>query len=155
MKVRSDRGISRAFVLVLISLFMITALLVVLSGTRAYERSAETARVNADRRVSMNYALNTVRMGSFDGISVENRDGIDVLTVVSDFSDEYVTYLYAYDGYLMSLFTAREYDFYPEDGEKVTPMQSFRAYWEQDGLLCFEMTDEDGVVSVMHAAVGA
>lgn len=54
--------------------------------------------------------------------------------------EDYITYIYGYQGEIRELFTAASYGFDPEAGEVVASAQRFAPSMEKPGLICLEVT---------------
>ena len=141
----SSHAISGAFVFLLLGVFAIIATLMVLLCAQAYRNTVDQTALHRDERIIQSFSRNTLRAEDAEGaFGAVTKDGIDTLTISSDFGDEvYVRYLYCYDGMLRDLFIGADDTFYPEFGEVVCPAESFTASLS-DGLVTVEMTDVEG-----------
>ena len=139
MKTKSH-SISGAFVFTLLGAFAVFSMLLVVLGAQAYRTTVDGA------------SAHTRKQDERGAIAVEDRDGLPVLALSSEWDGErYVQYIYGYQGQLCELFTAAEYDFVPEDGEPVCAAQAFEPTLEGD-LLTVRVTDETGHVSTVYIA---
>lgn len=139
------RSVSGAFVFLLLGLFAMFSMFLVLLGAQAYRSGVEQTAAHGQRRVLQAFVRNAVRADDAVGaIRVEEAAGMPVIMFTSEADGErYVKYIYCYEGELRELFTAEEYGFTPEDGERICRAESFRPALE-DGLLTIDMTDEGG-----------
>ena len=142
---RGGHGMQGVFVFVLLGLFAIMSTLLVLLGAQMYRGTVEhTARNNNDRIMSA-YVRSMVRAGDMEkGVVLEDYDGVKTIALRETLDDEeYVTWLYLYEGELFELFTDAETEFDPEMGDAICAAQAFEPELS-DGLLTVRMQDEQG-----------
>ena len=88
--------------LLLFGVFAVCVLAVLLTGADAYRRLTQRDQAAYDRRTCEQYLTTRVRQADRTGsMAIENRGGTDVLVLGAD--EEYITYIYHYDGWLMEL----------------------------------------------------
>ena len=108
-------------------------LLVLLSGAKVYRRLAADGAQQYACRTAAQYVTTRVRQA--DTLLVENFAGTEALVFPETVNGRaYLTRIYCYDGHLRELFTAREGDFLPEDGEILFPAQSLSLTLEKQCL---------------------
>lgn len=89
--------------LLLFGVFAVCVLAVLLTGADAYRRLTQRDQAAYDRRTCEQYLTTRVRQADKAGnIVLEDYDGTDVLILDAD--QEYVTYIYYWDGWLMELY---------------------------------------------------
>ena len=130
--------------LLLFGVFAVCVLAVLLTGAKAYRGLTERDQAAYDRRTCVQYIATRVRQGDIEGgITVEPFQDTTALCVTQD---GYVTRVYWHDGYLMELYTSEGAELYPEDGERIMPLESL-ALTMEDELL----TAEVGTAGVLYA----
>lgn len=142
---RQNHQIDGLITLVLFGVFAACVLSVLLTGAKVYRDLTAEDREAYDRRVCAQYVTTKVRqIPSGDTIEVSEHDGTDVLSFGEEIEGEdYITRIYCYDGWIRELFTFRDAEFFPEDGEAVVQAQAMELGLDDD-LLTVELTDSDG-----------
>lgn len=145
MRMDKRHSVSGTFVFLVLGVFALFSMLLVLLGAQAYRASVEQTTGNGQARVLQAFVRNAVRADDADGIiRVEEINGLPVITFKSSMDGErYVKYVYCYEGELCELFTAEEYGFDPDGGERICAAGSFNPS-VKDGLMTIDMTCEDG-----------
>lgn len=145
MTMDKRHSVSGTFVFLVLGVFALFSMLLVLLGAQAYRSGVERTTGNGQARVLQAFVRNAVRADDEDGvIQVKEIDGLPVITFVSELDGErYVKYVYCYEGELCELFTAEEYGFTPDSGERICAVGSFQPTVE-DGLMTIDMTSENG-----------
>ncbi len=126
-------------------LFALCVLCVLLSGAGVYRRLTADGQQAYARRTCAQYITTRVRQSeNAAALAVESFGGVSALTVTQTIGSEvYLTRVYCYQGWLMELFSHREGEFSPADGEKLLPAQSL-TFSLNDGLLQATVVDEFG-----------
>jgi len=132
------------FVLTLFLLLSALSISVILAGSTVYEKIADNMDANYDRRVTFSYLTTKIRQNDSHGsIYVEEKDGVNMIAIkeVYDLDDEYVTYIYYYDGYIREIYLDVESDgntieFGLDDGDEIIKANglSFNFNDEKDGI---------------------
>ena len=128
-------------VLLLFSLFAVCVLFVLLFGADAYRRITERDQAAYDRRTCAQYLAAKVRQAEGGGAVclTFSRQAGDALVLTEHIGGEdYVTWVYCYDGWLRELFSAAGEAFSPDAGEKLLPSRGMSLKLE-DGLLSCEL----------------
>ncbi len=122
-------GMSGAFVFLLLGVFALFSTLLVLLSAQLYRSTVEETRLHNEQRVLGSYLLNIVRGNDASGaVRVERIGETDALCFDLDADGEdYVTYVYCWDGALRELFAAADEPFAPEYGEEICPARFLRA----------------------------
>ncbi|MBR1820921.1 MAG: DUF4860 domain-containing protein [Clostridia bacterium] len=133
------------FVFVLLGLFAVMSTLMVLLGAQMYRNTVEHASANNEGRVLSAYVRSMIRAeDAADAVAIEDYDGVKALALHETIDDEeYVTWLYSYDGQLYEQFTGADRDFAPQSGTAICPAASFEPAIE-GGLLTVNMVDGAG-----------
>ena len=134
------------FVFVLLGIFAVMSTLMVLLGAQMYRNTVDRATANNEGRVLSAYVRSMIRAeDGADDVAVEEYDGTPVLALKESIEGEdYVTWLYCYEGQLYEQYTSAGHDFEPGSGSAICPAQSFVPALS-DGLLTVDMTDGAGV----------
>lgn len=134
--------------LVLFAVLAVCTVLVLLTGAGVYRRLTERGREAFHNRTVPLYIATKVRQADCaGGVSVENRNGMDVLCLkeVIDEND-YVTRIYCHEGVVRELFSAEDMSFDPAAGERITEASEVWFSLEA-GCLTVEVICEDGTVT--------
>lgn len=136
--------------LLLFGVFAVCVLAVLLTGAKAYRGLTERDQAAYDRRTCVQYIATRVRQGDIEGgVTVEPFGDTTALCMTQD---GYVTRVYWHDGYLMELYTSEDAELYPEDGEKIMPLESL-SWSMEDGLLRAEIGAAGGVVDTLRLSL--
>ena len=126
--------------LLLFGIFAVCVLAVLLTGADAYRRLTQRDQAAYERRTCTQYIATRVRQSDREGsIRVEDFEGSDALVLDGD--EEYATWLYCRDGWLMELYCLAGERLEPEAGQRLL---------EAEGM---ELSLEDGVLTV-HIVTG-
>lgn len=130
-----------AFVFVLLGLFALMSTLMVLLGAQMYRATVDSSQYNNENRVMGAYVRSMVRSMDDGLVSVEAPGGIPAVALKEIWEDEeYVTWLYQYEGQLYEQFTYADEEFNPERGTEICPANSLSAELS-NGLLTVNLTD--------------
>ena len=155
MKVQ--HGMQGAFIFVLLGLFALMSTLMVLLGAQMYHATVDRSQYNNVNRVMGAYVRSMVRSLDSGEVSVEEPGGIPAVALKETWEGEqYVTWIYQYDGALYEQYTDMEDEFNPERGTEICAANSLSAELE-DGLLTVHLTngsDEPCTVRVALRCAG-
>lgn len=142
------------FVFVLLGLFAVMSTLMVLMGAQMYRGTVADSGANNENRLLGAYVRSMVRAEEArDAVAIEDRDGMKVIALYEDIEGaHYVTWIYRYDGQLYEQFTEANYEFDPEVGMPICPINSFDPDIE-NGLLTVRMTDEKDAETIVRVAL--
>ena len=128
--------------LLLFGVFAVCVLAVLLTGADAYRRLTQRDQAAYERRACTQYIATKVRQSdAADNLSVANVQGVPALILDKD--EEYVTYIYCYDGWLRELYSWSEQPMSPEDGRELVQAEALDLSLA-DGLLTVRVTDAQG-----------
>ena len=152
--VKIQHSMQGVFIFVLLGLFALMSTLMVLLGAQMYRGAVNNADENNENRLLGAYVRSMVRAEDGAGaVTVEERNGSPVVAMREVIDDEeYVTWIYQYEGQLYELFTDLEEDFDPEAGTAICAANSFEASMEGD-LLTVRMTDGAGEPCTVQVAL--
>jgi len=114
-------------VLLVFALFMVSALLVLLTGADVVQGITERDQRSYEQRTAVQYIATRVRQADRAGmISVRTDETGDSLVLAEEIDGvRYETLVYCHEGYLRELFCAGGYDPGAEFGEKILPAEHF------------------------------
>ncbi len=138
----SSRKFDTVFIVLLFVLFALTAGMLVLIGASQYRITTDSINRNYEIRTASSYL--TEKMHQYDtssGVSVTEHALVFSETIEDN---QYLTYIYYYDGALYELFTAADTDFVPGAGAEIMPLNGFNAEKLENGLIRICFTDTEG-----------
>lgn len=142
-----------AFIFVLLGLFALMSTLMVLLGAQMYRATVDRSQYNNEHRIMGAYVRSMIRSMDDGLISIEEPAGIPALALREVWEgDEYVTWLYQYEGELYEQFTDAEDDFNPERGTRICPANTLKAEIK-DGLLTVNLTGGDDEPCTVQVAL--
>ena len=149
-----QHGMQGVFVYVLLGLFAVMSTLMVLLGAQMYRNTVDRAAMNNEDRVLGAYVRSMVRAeDAAESVKIESYDGVTTLALHEKYGDdEYVTWLYQYDGQLYEQFTGWGHDFAPASGTAICPATGFEPEID-GGLLTVRMADDTGEPCVVQVAL--
>ena len=152
-----SHAISGVFVFLLLGIFAVFSTVMVVLGARAYRNANDRSAAHNASRISSSYVRSMVRADDERGaLRVEELEGMQVLTFENEYDGEaYVTRLYVSDGMLREMFTEADYDFVPEEGEGVCPMDEMTASLEGGRLSVRLRSGEEWTEVVMALRAAA
>ena len=128
--------------LLLFGVFAACVLAVLLTGADAYRRLTLRDQEASTRRACTQYIATKVRQSdAADNLSVANVQGVP--TLILGGGEEYITYIYCYDGWLRELYSWCEQPMSPEDGRELVQAEALDLSLA-DGLLTVRVTDAQG-----------
>ena len=144
------------FVLMLFCVFAISVLFVLLSGAGVYRDTAEIINDRYEKRVCVSYLTSKLRhYDTEDGISVGKIGDTEALVLTENFlGEEYVTYIYFYNGYICELYTGARGDIKESMGEKIIPASGL-AFSVNARLVSVELQYSDGSENVIYTYINS
>lgn len=114
-------------VLLVFAVFMVSALLVLLSGADIVQGITQRDQKNYEQRTAVQYIATRVRQADQAGaVSVRTTEMGDSLILAEEIDGiRFETMVYCYDGYLREMFYASGLDAGAEFGEKILPAEQF------------------------------
>lgn len=137
--------ISGILVLLLFAVFMVSVLLVLLTGADVYQSMAQRGQDSYDQRTVVQYLTTRVRQADQAGkVSVRAFEGRDALVLTEEYDGvPYETLVYCHDGYLRELFSAAGLEQAPEYGELILPAETLRIV-DEESFLQIELSLPEG-----------
>lgn len=132
-------------VLVLFCVFAVCILAVLITGADTYKRLVAQQQNSYAERTIPQYLTTKVRQADCQGaVRIGDFGGVEALELVEWFdTEEYITRIYCYDGYLRELFSAASGQFEPEDGERILEAEQIDFSLKM-GVLSIVVTKQDG-----------
>lgn len=140
--------------LVLFGAFAVCVLSVLLLGAKVYRGVTERDQESYDRRTCLQYVATRLRQADRAGaVTVEDFGGVDCLCFAEDYDGEtYLTRVYAYEGTLRELFSARDALLEPDAGEPVLEVEEL-SFDLEDGLLKVSCTLPEGGEDTLYLSL--
>ena len=154
MKFREKNHITELFFsLALLCVFLISGVLVILTGAGVYKDTVRSSEMNYGTRTALSYIVEKVRQGDRDGDirSGSTDDGVPALLITSEYQGaDYITYIYADGGQMRELFVRADAPADSSDGTALLDIASLSFEELENGLLKVTVSDaEGGASSVM------
>lgn len=120
------------------------AIVVLASGF--YSRQVKTSSASYSGRTALAYVTEKMHQNDENGAIADGTfDGENALVIRQRYDEkDYVTYLYAYDGYLRELFVRDGTEAKASDGRKILATKDFEAKETSVGIFHLYCENEDG-----------
>ena len=142
------------FILALFAAFMITALFVVLFGSKIYQRTVSDMDDNYASRTALSYITEKIRSHDYDGgadildISEAAVNGQSVLVLYTHAqSGDFATYMYVDHVYLKEYTALKDEPFDYSQGADILAINEFYVEEKGDGLCSFHIVDGNDKVT--------
>lgn len=130
------------FVITLFLLFAVSSMALVAVGANVYESSVQNMEDNFTERTAYQYIAEKIHQYDRDGrVKIEaygESSALALSTTVGE--DNYVTYIYLYDGYLKELVVKKGAEVDPSSGQNVLEADAFSVTWASDRLINVAIT---------------
>ena len=142
---RQSEHLEGLMALLLFGVFAVCLMVVLLTGADSYQGLTRRDQASSDGRTCAQYLATRVRQADIDqSVTVGEFGGSGALCFTQSIvGDDYVTWVYVYDGWLMELFCKADSNLKPEDGERIMTARSLTVS-EEDGLLRLTVAPADG-----------
>ena len=126
-KVAKKHTVDVLFVITLFFVFAFSVISLTGVGANVYQNVVNDMSDSYSSRISFSYFINKVRQGDTDGnVSVSTYKGNDSIVINEEIDNiKYSTYLYAYEGSVMELFTRADNEFDPSFGTAILEVDAF------------------------------
>lgn len=145
---RDKSIIDFVFLLALFAAFMITALFVVLFGSKIYQKTVSEMDDNYASRTALSYVTEKIRSHDYDGgadifdINENDVNGQSVLALYTQTeAGDFATYLYVADGYLKEYTASKDQPFDQTQGTDIMNISEFHVERVDEGLYSFHVVD--------------
>ena len=122
------KSLSGVLVLLVFAVFMVSVLLVLLSGADTVQTLTQRDQRTYHHRTAVQYLTTRVRQSDVCGaIAVQEKDGISTLVLTEEIEGcAYETRIYCFDGYLREMFCVKGAVLSPTFGEQILPMEDLK-----------------------------
>lgn len=133
------------FVLILFGLFATSTIILIILGAGTYESTVAHMHSNYNTRTAVSYLTEKFRQADqYDAISIGSIQDVPALTFSENIDGEnYVTYIYAYEGKLYELFARKDIEMYPDSGQSVLAVSDFTVEQIKPNLFCFHVSIDE------------
>lgn len=143
MKKKNQLG--SVLVLLVFAVFMVSVLMVLLTGADVVEKINRRDQKSYDSRTLLQYITTRVRQADQRGmVSVARFGDGDALVLTEDIEGElYETRVYCCEGYLRELFMEAGLEMDAEFGEEILPLEAVR-FADEDDYILAQLTLQEG-----------
>ena len=129
-------NLTGVLVLLVFAVFMVSVLLVLLSGADTVQKLTERDQRTYHHRTAVQYLTTRVRQSDYAGaVSADNSGDISTLILKEEIDGQlYETRIYCYEGYLREMFCTADLGLPPEFGEEILPMKDFQVTAEESAV---------------------
>lgn len=135
-------SIDSLFVLLLFALFIMTAMFITVSEAAAYRKASEQMEERFGKQTCISYITAKIRANNeADKVTVGELEGINALCIKENFDGQnYVTYIYQYEGTVRELFCGADISLPPSAGFALTEAKGL-SFEKNGGLFEIKFTD--------------
>lgn len=148
MKRRNEKKhvIDFLFPLAVFFVLVASSVAIVVLASGFYSRQVKTSSASYSGRTALAYVTEKMHQNDENGAIADGTfDGENALVIRQRYDEkDYVTYLYAYDGYLRELFVRDGTEAKASDGRKILVTKDFEAKETSDGIFHLYCENEDG-----------
>lgn len=120
---KDSAKLTELMTLLVFAVFALCLMWLLLTGAGVYQRLTQSGEESYESRVQSQYLATRLRQSQ--KVEVASFGEGDALVLGEQLEGEdYVTWVYLYDGYLRELFARKSSTVDPEDGERVLPMKT-------------------------------
>lgn len=122
----SAHKIDTILVMVLLTLFGITAFILVFIGVKQYKVTVNTMNHNYETRTATSFLIEKIHQADKDAcVSITEFYDTTALTITSTSNgNAYYTYIYFYEGYLRELFVSEHAKYSPDSGQEIVAISN-------------------------------
>ncbi len=134
------------FIIILLSAFAISALIIVMIGARVYQNVTAEMQSNFDLRIPLSYISTKVKQhDAKEAVQLLTKENTDVLVLSStDQQVSYETWIYTYDQQLYEIMVKKGQQFSLADGLAILPLEGLDLKMEQSKLLQITSYNKEG-----------
>ena len=147
------KSLSGVLVLLVFAVFMVSVLLVLLSGADTVQKLTRRDQRTYQHRTAVQYLTTRVRQSDISGaVAVTEKDGISTLVLTEEIEGcAYETRVYCYDGYLREMFCVKGAALPPTFGEQILPMEDLELDFDGKTITAtLSMTDGSQEYMTLH-----
>jgi len=148
---KQERRIDALAALVLFGVFAACILTVLLTGVKVYRGLVIRDQGSYQQRTFVQYLSTRVRQApSPAAISTGPFGPVEALSISETVEDEvYLTRIYCYENTIRELYSHRDTQLHPQDGQVILPARNLSFSLSHD-LLTISLTQEDGCLSTLY-----
>lgn len=144
-RIKQQHCIDILFMLVVFLLFAFSGVTLLVLATRFYQSTVAKSEENDHARVAAAYVREVLHQNdSSDDVMISEFEGVQCISVPQ--AEDYVLYLYYYDGELRELYTKDGAIVTPENGQKIIELDRFSITEIAQDLIEVECEDHFGNV---------
>lgn len=137
-------NLTGVLVLLVFAVFMVSVLLVLLSGADTVQKLTDRDQRTYHHRTAVQYLTTRIRQSDIAGAVTTDNSGVSTLILTETVEGQlYETRIYCYEGYLREMFCPAGLGLPEEFGEEILPMDDFQVTLE-DNILRAELVLTDG-----------
>lgn len=142
---KKKHSIDFLFPLALLFVFAVSAIVVLLFAADIYEETVSDSSRNSSARTSTAYVTEKIHNSEDGSVSIGKLDGCDAIIIRQTVDDEdYLTYIYAYDGSLRELLVRSDFTASCDLGSRILNVNEFSIEKINDKLIKISCTDTSG-----------
>ena len=143
------------FVIALFCIFALSAIFLISIGADVYGKTVSHMDSNFNSRTSFAYITEKIRQADENGnVSIGDLDGLPALVITSSSGDRnYITYLYAHEGYLKELMVREDTPLGPEAGQDIFEITNFSLAQVNNRLLSFSISVDDENTCQLYVSI--
>lgn len=146
MNQKSDQHvIDILFVIALFCIFALSAIFLISIGANVYSKTVSHMDSNFNSRTSFAYVTEKIRQSDANNdISIGELNGLPALVITKTIGDNnYLTYLYAHEGYLKELMVREDTPLGPDAGQIIFEVTDFSLTQVNNSLFSFSITTDN------------
>lgn len=136
----SYRYINYIFSFSLVIVFAVIMAILIYSGANSYKNVKEHTDMTFNASTALGYIVNKIHGNDIDGVSIGKEDDVEYLSL-SYGTDEYVMYVYCYEGELYECLAKANSEFSAGMGEVICQVQDMHIELKGDNLLKIVLKD--------------
>ncbi len=143
------------FVLLLFLVFTAAVLMVLISGASAYKNISVSVEEQFQERTCLNYISTKLRHYNAEGdIYIGEIGGVPALALRESVDGEnFVTYIYLYDGSVRELYMQENVGLPPDAGDEIIEAENIEFSMPSDNIIRVECTGADGGTSELFISL--
>ncbi|MEZ3486559.1 MAG: DUF4860 domain-containing protein [Lachnospiraceae bacterium] len=143
---RSRHVIDFIFPIALFFVFAASSLVVLILAADIYGSTTDQLQANDENRTALSYISEKIRQNDSEGaVKITTLEDTECLALSADYNGiPCTTYIYAYDGMLMELFTRDDASVSLKNGQNIMEIESLSMSQIDDRLYQFTTVDSQG-----------
>lgn len=143
-------------ILAILGVFAIGSLVLANVGIRVYKNIVVSNSNNFKLRTSLSYLAAKIRQYDEKGaISIENKDGVDMLVLKEDKAGTYCTQIYFYNGAVRELLAIEGNTYKLEDGMSIIEVEKFGIKKSNENMIELTAGNKEGEMEQLQLKMRA